>query len=467
MTYIQISNEEKEQIRGYTPEEYELFLLKKIEEYKNNSPNRKNKIMDNKFRFFVAPPYCGEEKYEETKEQRKKRLELKSHYKNLYSESLRTDTNDNLYYEKDDNYYDAAILMKSLNISRVTLDIITKDFESMRVGNKKYIKKSDMLDYLREHRYVGTNLDTQDMYKKVNNLKTKTVSEKENEENSNEILKIVNSEEYKLKWKRYFEEVPKEYRIFKNKNSIIEDGIEIFYDVEPNNYFDIYNPNIKISDKNLEKLPILNTLSYWSSLLGINDKTLTRYCHQGYLNHYKIGGRHMTTKEDIEMCQDLLVSRKKKKTNAGRKSRVAIFIEDNWDNLDFRDKIGSFNKLKYKKYYEIIDEIERFNKEEETKEIKITIEKLNSRKIRLRNQIINNVARKVTNKELETDIIKYYQVKEDFKNNKEKLDKAEAEKNKELEDQFIYIVLGYETDYMRRQELIIEEILKGIKEREN
>lgn len=478
MTNLQITQEEYNILKSYNEEEYKNFLLKKIDDYVKNAPQRKNKISSKEkfYRFFIYPPFCGEEKYIETKIQKKERLRLKAYYRDMFVEKVQSENYEEIYYNKDSDYYDIKTLLKMLNVSKTTLDTLTAGFETKMIGVKKYISKKDIINYINERHFISTNLDMEDMYKKIKLLQGKTLSEKERIYNENEIQKIVDSKEYKEKWKEYFKKVPEDRRVYRDKESVDYNNLKLIYEEKGKTYFDIYNPNIMISETKVQEIPKMNTINYWSAVMGVNIRTVLRYCESGFLSHYKIGGRYMISSEDFIKCKDDIQKNKSVRKNVGRKRQIVLFADDMWDSENLKNILINNKNNDYIEYTEIAKEIDKLEvqsksiENKDSREYKSTVGAIKRLKIttrKLKRKIIDDLLKESSLDDLDEEVKEYYKTLDSL--NKYKKDMLAAKKNKNdvLATQFEYIIKEFESEESRRREAIMDKMINSIVEPEN
>lgn len=371
---IRIYNEEEfYKMKNMTPSEYKFYLEELLLKAKRNSDfETYNFIANNKlYEFFEYPPTLRDsdtnkviEKYVETDGQRKKRLELKKYYKEICNpyvveqEKLKVQEKTsyntiNLLDEKGNTVTAIAIhdVLALLNISNVTFTKVQEiegkeNLRSFIYKGKKYISEDDLLKYINNKHYESTNLGFVKMYKRVKTLKgydDLRTSAKE------ELKEIISSDEYKKKWDEYFKKVPEDKRVYKLFDTVSFNGVNIFTKNPDDDYFDIYNPNIKICDNKIKEIPQLYNANYWAAFLGIELRSIHRYCEQGTLKFYRIGAKIMISTEDFSDCKSEIEESsrgiRRGKANVGRKKKIEKILTDNDLITVFRNYVEENNNL--------------------------------------------------------------------------------------------------------------------------
>lgn len=358
---IRIYNEEEfYKMKNMAPSEYKFYLEELLLKAKRNSDFATyNFIANNKlYEFFEYPPTLRDsdtnkviEKYIETDGQRKKRLELKKYYKEICNpyvieqEKLKVQEKTSyntidLSDEKGNTVTVIAIhdVLSLLNISNVTFSKVQEiegkeNLRSFIYKGKKYISEDDLLKYINNKHYESTNLDFVKMYKRVKSLKGYNdlrTSAKE------ELKEIISSDEYKKKWDEYFKKIPENKRVYKPENP-------------GGDYFDIYNPNIKICDDTVKEIPQLYNANYWAAFLGIELRSIHRYCELGTIKFYRIGAKIMISTEDFSDCKSEIEESsrgvRRGKSNVGRKKKIEKILTDNDLITVFRNYVEENNNL--------------------------------------------------------------------------------------------------------------------------
>ena len=403
---IKISKEEFENLSEKNQKEYGEFLEDKLEKAKADLAFKDFKFIKEKdySNFFIsAPVYISEDddkialKYKETNEQKRMRLLLKKKYKEIHDSSIINKVNPFISLGstksgKSSFWIDANEVQEKLGITRKTLYNIQdkgneNNFDSTIINRRLFIDKKSLLNYINNRHYESTNLDIEDMYTKVKELKI-ALTEKELDRHKKELNKIIESKEYKTKWAKYFKNVPPEERVKrvtpsisvnlaedktdeeelnnlkkKNKKKVKKDNIDIYVRRDDDDYFDEYNPNIKICSTKEEDIPKLYQASYWAAVLGVVTRTVLKYCELGYLKYYKIGSKYMISEEDFKYSKEFLDSKRKKtKSNVGRKSKFETLYSDYLlEDAEFREKYKC--KEEYLLLYSISEEKEKLEKE--------------------------------------------------------------------------------------------------------
>lgn len=335
MPKIILEDKDFSKLKDLDKDEYKEFLYNKIEECKRSPYYQRfmsvyNNLLDS---FVICPPYnASGEKYEETEEQRQARLELGRELRNKQYEEHIDDIFD------VDEYIHVTDAVKLLNISRKTITSILASCQDLRAyihGKKVYINKESLKQYLYKRHYIGTELGMDEITKHFKKFKRLSkLSGEEKQKLIKELQQFVESEFFVNKWREYFEKVPRELRVF-SEAARGNSGIDIFNTAEYVKYmpreYTIYNPNLKLVGKPLDDIPVLFPLKYVASLLGVRERTLLRYCEIGIAPHYKIGGKHMLSQEDINMTLVRIQQKNSnptKKTNVGKKSSIENLFND-------------------------------------------------------------------------------------------------------------------------------------------
>lgn len=309
------------------------------------------------------------------------------------------------------------------------------------------------------------------MYKEVDYLKLhkeeETVAKKKLEE-------IINSEEYKQKWDKYFERVPENQRVYRNLNKIKAEGVDIYYRSETHDNFDIYNPNIKVCDEKITKIPKLYSANYWALLLGLEVRSIHRYCDRGYLKHYRVGKKLMISVEDFNESQDKI---KEKNTptrmNSGRKRKIEFIFSDKiFERKDFREylKAHGFEEmeslLKDKQTIEkVIKEKEKELKKKYSEELEKDIKKYEMSLKRVSNSISKErrfaMKKLIADNEffdlIKKDINDYYDDLKTLKVYKE--DRTKHSDDEKIVRQLSYIIKEYEGKLEKQRENIFSKFL--------
>ena len=510
---LRIEKSEFERLKELNKDQYGNFLEKKLEDLKNDPYYKRFKIVSQNelYRVFAYPPVMItkgskenstiEIKYEETLEQRKERLRLKSKYRELYANEIKNKKLPVDYYEEDSVGLEANYVEKCLGISRKTLynlqDSNEENFKTYVKSKKLYVEKESLFEYISKRHYESSNCDMENMYLKIKELKI-SLTEQETSANVSKIHEIVDSKEYKEKWDNYFNTVPEEQRVFKitptihvnlSDNENEKDDVEIFVKKKEEDNFDIYNPNVKICDSKINELPKLYPASYWAAILGVVNRTVLKYCELGYLKHYKIGSKYMISAEDFIESKSLIDNKNKStKSNVGRKKKIELVFSENdtesnehflslaknsvyyneISNL-FQEKIKLEDELEtYKKNKKIIEDKNRTIEDElELKSINLSIKKVEAALARI-NKNINRVKRIIINEifdkedimeDLKEDIEEYNKLKKSLKNYRNDLEDAIKE-NSNLKNQLQYIVSEFEGRVAKKKQSIISKTLK-------
>ena len=485
-----INSREFESLKSMSPKEYGDFLDEKLKRIKNDEYYSKYKIITNNelFRFFIYPPSCGTEVYEETKEQRKERLRLKKEYKVIYSKNIEEVVSAQPFYETKDDYIDINTVQRFLGISRSTIILLQdkngeNNFKIETITNKLYIEKQSLLKYLSKRHYETTNLNFENKYLEIKALKTAVKNGKRSQDKER-LIEIINSDEYKSIWNKYFEEVPENLRVYKNYKKEITNGVEIYVQ-EGTDFLDTYNPNIKICEKEISSIPKLHSISFISAMLGVVDRTIIRYCELGYLTHYKIGAKYMISLEDFNRSKGLIDDKKEKtKANVGRKRRIeTLFTDDMFENADLEEEFKeneNYIEIKTlltdkKKIKADIEALKKdMNKEdiilkkENISEIKSIIKKDEAILARIEKSLAKNkrlfVFKFISNKEkvekMNKQIDEYYDILKSLKKYNEDLIKAENKGEEEIVTQLKYMVSIFNDKFEKQKKIVAKGLFK-------
>lgn len=473
-------------LEGMDGKEYEDFLKRKLEETKKDPFYSKFSFVTKNqlFRFFAYPPELRDienkivlDKYKETEEQREARLKLRNYYKEICYNKVGTSLpqEDNSYTTREGGIVLSTVL-ELLDISNKTLDNLQdrngeNNFETFKIKKKKYVDEKSLLEYLNSRHFENTDLGLEGMYKEVDSLK---LHKKEETVAKKKLEKIINSKEYKQKWEKYFKSVPEKQRVYRNLNKIKSDGIDIYYRGETHDNFDIYNPNIKVCDEKITKVPKLYPANYWALLLGLEVRSIYRYCDRGYLKHYRVGKKLMISVEDFDESQDKI---KEKKTstrmNSGRKRKIEFIFSDKiFEKKEFREylKAHGFEEMealfKDKQVIEkVIEEKEKELKKQYNEELEKDIEKYERSLKRVSNSISKE--RRLAMKKLIADNEFFDLIKkdiDDYYNDLKKLKGYKEDRDKHSDDgeivkQLSYIIKEYEGKLEKQRENIFSKFL--------
>ena len=479
---LRVNQKEFDKLNEMNESEYKDFLEYKLEEAKNDSNLKRYKFITKNelFRFFVYPPFLVEEgkeeiKYIEKPEQRKVRLNLKKQYRTVYTAEIMEP-----FVPTTEGDIELSTLLSLLGVTRKTLYNLQdkkgeNNFDMYSVKGKSYIDKNDFLQYLNARHFEATNLGFENMYTTVKNLKFNKDEEG--------LKEIINSKEYQEKWDKYFKTVAPEQRVYKTLETEKYNNVDIYIKEEEKDYFDIYNPNIKISDTEVTEVPKLYQASYWAAILGVVTRSVLRYCELGYLSYYKLGGKYMISAEEFNRCKENIENKKiAKKPRVGRKSRIETFLSDIYFGKE--SKIDFKGNEKQQKLYEKIKEFEVIlsNKEKEFEKLSAKLETSDAKeKIKLNEELkqhrkeirstdsllrkkksafLKDVIKNIKYDNAEQDTIEYYKEIVKLKGYKFDYDKAKEEGNSKLAEQLQFIIVDLENKIKNKKETIIQKILE-------
>lgn len=492
---IKLNKDEFDALENMTVKEYGLFLEDKLEEAKQDDYFKRYKFITERqfYRFFTYPPFFEEEKYNESIDQRKERLRLKSAYRDAYvKETLNKDVK-HYYLPIHESGLDANEVQQALGITRKTLYNIENSTNELRTyteANKLYVDTQSLISYLENRHYESTNLGMEQMYLEVKELSF-ALTKREIESKRQKLNEIINSEEYKAKWEKYFKEVCDEQRVRIEPRQIRRDNVDIYIkSKEINNYFEVYNPNIKICDDKLKEIPKLYSVNYWAAILGVVTRTVLKYCELGVLKYYKVGSKYMISAEDFAESKNLIEDNKKKtKSNVGRKKKIETLFTEEIEHEYFLELIKGSDF--YKELFDLYEDkkllekeinqtnklIRKYKKEEakgdsdsrkEKEKVEISLKKLKAALARVekeskaeKRKAINEVfGNEYAIEALKDDITEYFSLVQSLKTYKrDKLKAAKAGDDK-IVSQLSYIISEFEGKLKAKQSFILQKALK-------
>lgn len=478
---LKVNQKEFDNLNEMNENEYKNFLEEKLEEAKNDSNLKRFKFITKNelFRFFIYPPFLIKEdeeiKYIEKPEQRKVRLELKKKYRTAYNAEIIEP-----FVPTTEGDIELSNLLSLLGITRKTLYNLQdkkgeNNFNMYSIKGKSYIDREDFLQYLNARHFEPTNLGFEGMYTTVKNLKFNKNKEK--------LQEIINSKEYKEKWDKYFKTVPPEQRVYRTPKTEKYNGVDIYVKEEEQDYFDIYNPNIKICDKQITEVPKLYQASYWAAILGIVTRSVLRYCELGYLSYFKLGGKYMISIEEFNQCKENIENKKiTSKPRAGRKSRIETFLSDIYFGEESVIEFKGNNKQE--KMYKQIKENSQdlLNKQKKLDELLIRLEKIDAKeKVELNEEIkkykrelrvidtaikakktlfLKDIIENINYENAEQDIADYYKLIIKLKSYNFDYNKAKEDNDNKIAEQLQFIITDLENKLKNKKEAIIQKILE-------
>ncbi|MEG0296816.1 MAG: helix-turn-helix domain-containing protein [Clostridium sp.] len=296
-----------------------------------------------------------------------------------------------------------------LNITKRTLCDISSESELniYTVNKRLYVNAKSLLKYLSNRHYESSGLDCE-IY---NNLKVLQFKCSKNTipTTTIEVKDILESKEYQRFWALYEKKVPEEQRV---KLNILVDS----------NYD--YNPNLKIVSTEINKLPTLISIKDLSEKIGVNRRTLTKYCEFGKLTHFRVGAKIMLDESELNYNEldHLMHNQKRRKKPKSNNSGTYLVLEEilTIDDLVSESFISAFSEDK--NHRNILLLLDKIADTEESMRIKdmekeaytITMNKANSALLRYKRRFIKNMIFKSKQLELINEkltLLKYFKDK--------------------------------------------------------
>lgn len=340
-------------------EDYKAFLTQTMNEFIKKGVYNEYKVIKDKqfFRFFIYPPVINEVEFVENEAQREGRLELLNFYRSSYNKKLAGADKDT--FMKSSEWIPATSVESFLGITRRTLYNILDDEDSEIImesyDKEMHVQKASLLQYINQRHIVGTNLGFESLYKKMRALMSKSAADKELEK-EDKIKEIINSSEYQSLWAKYLQKVPEDKRVLREREKNEVEGYSIYLPISSENLFEKYNPNIRIAESTVKKIPKMYSVNHIAALLDTTPRTVLRYCEYGYIPYFKIGGKYMFSMNDFSKGKNILKHQEQStKKNVGRKRKLEIILSDNdllSDDIMKKFKDSSLDKIK-KIYFEL------------------------------------------------------------------------------------------------------------------
>lgn len=509
-------------LESMSDEEYGEFLEEKLIEIKDDCNFKKYKfIKENEYyRFFEYPPFLVKEngteiKFEESNSKKKRRLDIKKKYRDVYVEDIIN--KEEVYdFSADEEWIEVSKVQRLLGITRKTLLNIEDrngevNFVTKKINRRLYVERKSLLDYMNKRHYESTGVDIEEMYFKVKELKM-ALTKNESDINKRKLKEIVESKEYTDKWHEYFSDVPEKSRVKRVTPSILVDigeedenentktiskaneKVEIFVRRKDGDFFDEYNPNLRISRKKIKSVPKLYQANYCAALLGVVSRTILKYCELGYIRHFKVGSKYMISEEDFKEGKLFIKNKKRRtKTNVGRKSKAEKFLynylfEDNLYSELFEDKLGFMDleftledkeliELSIKNLEKKKEKIEKrnFNEDEKYVAMMDVNSKLKKQKaalarhdreiIRLKRELILSMLKdKKLEELLSKNIREYTYLNISLREYNKELQKAINEGDEQKVTDLNYIIADFSHRLKEKKDYMIENIRKSVLE---
>ncbi|MDS0526186.1 hypothetical protein NNC19_10885 [Clostridium sp. SHJSY1] len=328
---IVLENDLKSKIPYMSGKKYFELLMSIINENVMKDENLKKFSVYRRNQFYKymlhIPVFKDGTKVSESKEQRKKRIELRDSLMDKFRDGSVAVINDVIDINK---YIERNEVVKILNICKKHFDVICNSTGAIRTiiyKQIKYVEKESLLNYLGYNHFTGTG---------VSNFQI--------------IDGLIGSEEYFEAWNKYADIIPKHERVVKETAS--QD------DLNSGDIKRIYNIYIKIANEELAEIPKLYPIGIFAKNFNMNHRSLLRYCQKGILNYYKIGNKYMLSQSDydksFELIQRYKEKPKKKGLNRGKKSKYEeLLIELNLGSLIHNDKFKELTEEEVKSYFHL------------------------------------------------------------------------------------------------------------------